>query len=113
MAPGQVNESLADILERVLDKGVVVAGDIIVSVLDVELLTLKVRLLVASVDTARELGIDWWTRDPFLTGGRLEQENRELRATVNRLERALSGPGAGGAGRGKPADLPVDAGTTR
>ncbi|HEX6681667.1 MAG TPA: gas vesicle protein [Candidatus Limnocylindrales bacterium] len=62
-------DSLADILERVLDKGIVIAGDVTVSVLDVELLTLKVRLLIASVDTARELGIDWWTRDRFLVGG--------------------------------------------
>jgi hypothetical protein len=90
VVPSPAGESLADVLERVLDKGIVIAGDIAVSVLDVELLTLKVRLLVASVDTAREMGIDWWTKDPFLTGGdHLAQENRELRAKVEQLERAL------------------------
>ena len=58
---------LADILERVLDKGIVVAGDIAISLLDIELLTIKLRLLIASADTAREMGIDWWEHDPFLT----------------------------------------------
>src|SRR2546430_43942 len=69
---------LADILERVLDKGVVIAGDVAISLLDIELLTIKLRLLVASVDTARAMGLDWWASDPFLTGrGReLESENR-------------------------------------
>ena len=60
-------DSLADVLERVLDKGVVIVGDIGVSLLDIELLTLKIRLLIASVDTAREMGIDWWTSDPFFS----------------------------------------------
>ncbi|MDQ7910438.1 gas vesicle protein [Phytohabitans sp. ZYX-F-186] len=92
MAPAGSGESLADILERVLDKGIVVAGDIMVSVLDVELLSLKVRLLVVSVDTAREMGIDWWTRDAFLTSGALARENSELRSTVERLERSLALP---------------------
>jgi len=61
--------NLADILERVLDKGIVIAGDIQVNLLDIELLTIKLRLLIASADTAREMGIDWWRNDPFLTGG--------------------------------------------
>ncbi|HZT65565.1 MAG TPA: gas vesicle protein [Acidimicrobiales bacterium] len=60
--------NLADILERVLDKGIVVAGDIRVNLLDIELLTIKLRLLIASADTARQMGIDWWRNDPFLTG---------------------------------------------
>lgn len=59
--------TLADLLERVLDKGVVVAGDVVVKLLDIELLTLKIRLLIASADTAKEMGIDWWTDDPFLS----------------------------------------------
>ena len=59
--------NLADVLERVLDKGVVIAGDIRINLLDVELLTIKLRLLVASVHTAKELGIDWWEHDPTLT----------------------------------------------
>jgi hypothetical protein len=81
-------DSLADILERVLDKGIVIAGDVVVKVLDIELLTLKLRLLVASVDTAKQMGIDWWQDDPFLTrdARSLERENQQLRDRVNELE---------------------------
>ena len=61
------SESLADILERVLDKGVVIVGDVKVNLLDIELLTIKLRLLVASVDKAKEMGIDWWEHDPSLS----------------------------------------------
>jgi hypothetical protein len=66
--PAQAGSSgnLADILERVLDKGIVIAGDIQINLLDIELLTIKLRLLVASVDKAREMGIDWWESDPSL-----------------------------------------------
>jgi hypothetical protein len=64
---GHQPASLGDILERVLDRGVVIVGDIRVSLLDIELLTIKLRLLIASVDTARELGIDWWEHDPWLS----------------------------------------------
>jgi len=64
---GHTSTNLGDILERVLDRGLVIVGDIRVSLLDIELLTIKLRLLVASVDTARELGIDWWEHDPWLT----------------------------------------------
>jgi len=60
-------DSLADVLERVLDKGIVIAGDVVVNVLDIELLTLKLRLFIASADTAREMGMDWWTTDPFFS----------------------------------------------
>ena len=59
--------NLGDILERVLDRGIVIAGDIQVNLLDIELLTIKLRLLIVSVDTAREIGIDWWQHDPWLT----------------------------------------------
>lgn len=83
------SDSLADILERVLDKGIVVAGDIQVKLLDIELLTLKVRLLIASVDTARDMGIDWWAHDPFLTGVE-RRDDKELEARLDRLERAVS-----------------------
>ncbi len=62
-------DSLADVLERVLDKGIVIAGDVVVNVLDIELLTLKLRLFIASADTAREMGMDWWTTDPFFSSG--------------------------------------------
>ena len=69
---------LADVLERVLDKGIVIAGDIKIDLLDIELLTVRIRLLIASADKAREMGIDWWQGDPFLTGrnGRNELEDR-------------------------------------
>lgn len=80
--------NLADILERVLDKGIVIAGDIRVNLLDIELLTIKIRLLVASVDKAREMGIDWWEHDPTLSSDRrdLVEENRRLRERVGALE---------------------------
>ena len=97
--------NLADILERVLDKGIVIAGDIQINLLDIELLTIKLRLLVASVDKAREMGINWWEGDPSLQAyengadgegmKELERENRELRERLDRLER-LVGEGDGG-----------------
>jgi hypothetical protein len=97
-ATGARPDSLADVLERVLDRGVVIAGDIVVSVVNVELLTLKIRLIVASVDTAKEIGLDWWMRDPFLNSRahdhELETENRRLRARLDALERQLE-PQAG------------------
>jgi gas vesicle protein GvpA/GvpJ/GvpM family len=82
--------NLADILERVLDKGIVIAGDIQINLLDIELLTIKLRLLVASVDRAREMGINWWEGDSLLSSGarELEEENRDLRARLQRLEEA-------------------------
>lgn len=61
------SSSLGDLLDRILDKGVVIAGDIKISLADVELLNIKIRLLVASVDKAREMGIDWWENDPYLS----------------------------------------------
>jgi hypothetical protein len=71
------NNSLVDVLERVLDKGLVVAGDIRINLLDIELLTIKVRLLIASVDKAREMGIDWWAHDPHLNS-KSESEPKKL-----------------------------------
>ena len=88
--------SLADILERVLDKGIVIAGDIRIDLLDIELLTIRLRLLVASVDKAREMGINWWEGDPLLSSDAkaLERENLELRARLERLEAAAGLPAA-------------------
>jgi hypothetical protein len=85
-------ESLADVLERVLDKGIVIAGDIQVNLLDIELLTIKLRLVVASVDKAKEIGINWWEGDPALTRGaqELEQENDRLRERLERVESRLA-----------------------
>jgi gas vesicle protein GvpA/GvpJ/GvpM family len=79
----QQGDTLADILERVLDKGIVIAGDIQINLLDIELLTVKLRLLVASADKAREMGIDWWENDPFLKRGR---DGNELEQRLRRLE---------------------------
>jgi hypothetical protein len=76
---------LADVLERVLDKGIVIAGDIQINLLDIELLTIKLRLLVASADKAREMGIDWWDGDPFLSRG---GDNQSLEGRLKRLEQA-------------------------
>jgi hypothetical protein len=81
--------NLADVLERVLDKGVVIAGDIQINLLDIELLTIKLRLVVASVDTARRMGIRWWETDPMLAGGDEGQDSKALNERVRRLEREL------------------------
>jgi hypothetical protein len=78
---------LADVLERVLDKGIVIAGDIRINLLDIELLTVKLRLLIASADKAREMGIDWWEGDPFLSR-RADGEQRALEGRLRRLEAA-------------------------
>ena len=88
---GRQPDSLADVLERVLDKGIVIAGDIQINLLDIELLTIKLRLLVASVDKAKEMGIDWWESDPSLTSDsrELSDENRRLRERLSRLEHRL------------------------
>ncbi len=102
----ETSTNLADILERVLDKGIVIAGDIRVNLLDIELLTIKIRLLVASVDKAKEMGIDWWEHDPTLSSGKssggLVEENRLLKERIAALE-AGSAPeldgGAAPAGR--------------
>lgn len=90
-AAGPATPNLADILERILDNGLVIAGDITINLLDIELLTIKVRLLVASVDKAREIGIDWWERDPALSSvkpSQIEDENRRLRERIAELENA-------------------------
>jgi len=81
---GPAPAQLADVLERVLDKGIVIAGDIQINLLDIELLTVKLRLLIASADKAREMGIDWWEGDAFLHRGRadgaLEERLKRLEA---------------------------------
>jgi Gas vesicle protein len=104
--PGRTETTnLADILERVLDKGIVIAGDIQINLLDIELLTIKLRLLVASVDKAKEMGINWWESDPTLNGSdarELEEENRELRERLDRLEQRLELQ-SGGAGQEQEA----------
>ncbi|WP_139487947.1 gas vesicle protein [Brevibacillus dissolubilis] len=87
------SSTLIDVLDKILDKGLVIAGDIKISVADVDLLSIKIRLLVASVDKAKEIGLDWWERDPYLsskaTTQSLEKENAALLARMNRLEQRL------------------------
>ena len=85
--------NLADILERVLDKGIVIAGDIQIKLADVELLTIKIRLLIASVDKAREIGINWWQTDSYLSSNVkdnvLVKANERLEETIDSLKLQL------------------------
>ncbi len=96
--------NLADILERVLDKGIVIAGDIRINLLDIELLTIKIRLIVASVDRAREMGIDWWEHDPSLSSGQRDvlEENRRLRQRIGELQAGRDSLPDGAVGPGHP-----------
>ncbi|MBF6469641.1 gas vesicle protein [Nocardia beijingensis] len=98
---GHSSTNLADILERVLDKGLVIAGDIQVNLLDIELLTIKLRLVIASLETAKSVGIDWWETDPWLNSKAhtlerqdhdLELENQQLRDRIAELEGAKQQP---------------------
>ena len=85
--------NLAEILERVLDKGIVIAGDIQIKIADIELLTIKIRLLVASVDKAMEMGINWWQTDSFLSSkakeAEIKKENTELKKRLGKLEEKI------------------------
>jgi hypothetical protein len=86
------NASLVDILDRVLDKGLVIAGDIKVSLADIELLTIRIRLMICSIDKAEQIGLDWWKYDPNLSVGRHEamlQENAALREQLRSLEQRV------------------------
>ena len=84
--------NLADLIERVLDKGIVIAGDITLSLGMVEVLTLKIRLLIASVDKAQEIGINWWQSDPALSSQTraLQEERDQLKERLDRLEARLA-----------------------
>jgi hypothetical protein len=106
---GPQTANLADTLERVLDKGLVIAGDIRVNLLDIELLTIKLRLVIASLDTARQVGINWWESDPWLNAQaadraaekprdqqELEDENRQLRSRIEAMESAERNGGSRG-----------------
>jgi hypothetical protein len=86
---------LVDVLDRVLDKGLVVAGDIKVSLADVELLTIRIRLLVCSIDKAEQIGLDWWKFDHHLAPGKqaLSEENADLRRQLRTLERKVAALG--------------------
>ena len=86
------SSGLVDVLDRVLDKGLVVAGDIRISLADVELLTIRIRLVICSIDKAEQIGLDWWRYDHHLSPGKqaLSAENEELRKQVRALERQLA-----------------------
>lgn len=86
--------NLADLLERILDKGVVIAGDIHVKLVEVELLTIQLRLVICSVDKARELGLDWWNRDARLSRDAAEQGSAlaAFGERLSRVEHALGNP---------------------
>src|SRR5437762_5468866 len=90
--PGGRSSGLVDVLDRVLDKGLVVAGDIKVSLAEVELLTIRIRLLICSIDKAEQIGLDWWKFDHHLSPGKqaLSAENEELRKEIRVLERKLA-----------------------
>ena len=85
--------NLADLLDRVLDKGVVIVGDIKIDLVEVELLTIKIRLLIASVDKAKSMGINWWEGDSFLKANEVEKivaENQELKKRLSASSGSLS-----------------------
>jgi hypothetical protein len=100
--------TLVDVLDRVLDKGLVLAGDIRVSLADVELLTIRIRLLICSIDKAQEIGLDWWRSDPELSSSarNLLAENAELRLRLSQLEERLGITAAGGSAAARLAEVP-------
>ena len=87
--------SLVDLLDHVLDKGLVIVGDIKINLADIELLTIKIRLLVASVERAKEIGIDWWETDANLSSKakQIEAENKLLKERLDRLEAKVESRG--------------------
>jgi hypothetical protein len=92
LPPHHRSTGLVDVLDRVLDKGLVVAGDIKVSLAEVELLTIRIRLLICSLDKAQEIGLDWWRYDRDLSPGKVPRalvEHEDLRAQIRELERRI------------------------
>ncbi|MGD1000288.1 MAG: gas vesicle protein [Candidatus Brocadiia bacterium] len=96
--PGSMQHSvesstLADVLERVLDKGVVIVGDIKIKLVDIELLTIQIRLMIASVDKAKEMGMDWWAHNPAFcpqSESVLPEGVAEMKQRIERLELAVA-----------------------
>lgn len=109
---GSQPANLADLLERVLDKGIVIAGDITLALATVDILTLKIRLLIASVDKAQEIGINWWQSDPALSSQAraLREERDELKERVARLEARLDGDALQGKAEDRTLPAPDDSG---
>jgi hypothetical protein len=109
LSPGSSHTaSLVDILDRVLDKGLVVAGDIKISLAEVELLTIRIRLLICSIDKAEQIGMDWWKYDKNLSPGRLSsaRENEALKKQIRQLERKVAALGK--SHRGPSSRRPLD-----
>jgi len=102
------NTGLVDVLDRVLDKGLVVAGDIKVSLAEVDLLTIRIRLMICSIDKAEAIGLDWWKYDRHLSPGREQvlQENLELREQLRLLERQVAALTAASGRRRRRAAAP-------
>ena len=92
--------TLSDVLERVLDKGVVIAGDIKIKLVDIELLSLQIRLVICSVDKAKEMGMDWWVNNPVFCSGAPQEQ---LAASLTRIEERLSQLEAASVQDGAPA----------
>ena len=90
------SQGLVDVLDRILDKGLVIAGDVRVKLANVELLTIQVRLLICSIDKAEQIGLTWWKTDPLLAGGdpaateQVRRENEELRERLRLLEERMA-----------------------
>ena len=89
---GQRSSGLVDVLDRVLDKGLVIAGDVKISLAEVELLTIRIRLIVCSLDKAEQVGLDWWRHDRYLSPGRrhVDEENANLRKQIRLLEQQVA-----------------------
>jgi hypothetical protein len=104
-SPSRSSTGLVDVLDRVLDKGLVVAGDIKVSLAEVELLTIRIRLMICSIDKAEAIGLDWWKYDRHLSPGREQmlQENLDLREQLRVLERRLASMTRASSGRRRRA----------
>ena len=87
MAHSIQTSTLSDVLERVLDKGIVIAGDIKIKLVDIELLSIQIRLVICSVDKAKEMGMDWWVNNPIFSSS---PRQAELEAADNRIEERLA-----------------------
>jgi hypothetical protein len=81
------SSTLSDVLERVLDKGIVIAGDIKIKLVDIELLSIQIRLVICSVDKAKEMGMDWWVNNPVFSS---QAQQAQLAAPLARIEERLS-----------------------
>jgi len=90
--PHPRSTGLVEVLDRVLDKGLVVAGDVKISLAEVELLTIRIRLLICSIDKAEQIGLDWWRFDHHFSPGKqlVSAENEELKKQIRALERRLA-----------------------